>query len=60
MAEPDIERVREIAIEMSELIAEGRWTEKEFLRLIEEVRKAAPDQPNFVEFVLNNPRREWL
>ena len=53
MKEPDWDRLRELAEEIEKLIAEGKWTKREYQRVLAEAEKAAHGNPEFIEFVVN-------
>lgn len=53
--------IRLIEKEMDQLIADGRWTEEAFLRLLGEAQKQMefPDRGEELEFILMEAKADW-
>ena len=58
--EPDWAALISIAVEASDLRAEGRWTRAEYDRLIKDATAAAPGFPQALEFLVNEADASWV
>ncbi len=61
MTEVDFARLRELATEIEQLKADGRWTKAEFGRVLDEGVKAHHGRRTlYIEFIVNEADPEWL
>lgn len=51
--EPDMDRLAAISDEMYALIADGKWTKKEYERLLAEAEKACAGWTELLGFIVN-------
>jgi hypothetical protein len=58
--EPDWERLRELAAEVEQLQAAGRWNLAAFERLFAEGERAVHGHGEFLECIVNEAEPDWL